>query len=157
MENNYYVYIYLDPRKPGNYIYNNLKFNFEPFYVGKGKNIRITKGLDDPNNNKSKKYKISEIRKCGLEPITIKIYDNLSENISYELEKLTIKKIGREKQQSVLVNITKGSTSYKKELNLYINKNIIVNVICIISDFYYLNDGSYFHKNLFLDIFTKYI
>ena len=38
--NKYYIYIYLDPRKPGNYKYNNLCFNYEPIYIGKGKGYR---------------------------------------------------------------------------------------------------------------------
>jgi len=36
----HYVYIYLDTRKPGNFIYDDMLFNFEPFYVGQGKNNR---------------------------------------------------------------------------------------------------------------------
>ena len=35
----YYNYVYLDPRKPGRYIYDdiNVSFLYEPYYVGKGK------------------------------------------------------------------------------------------------------------------------
>jgi len=154
MTNEYYVYIYLDPRKPGNYIFNNLNFNYEPFYVGKGKGIRILKGLDDPNNNISKKLKIQQIREFGLEPIIMKIHDELSENFAFELEKQVIEKIGKRN----LVNKSKGSTSYKKKLNLFrakVDNNIVVNVIGIASDFYYLHEGSKLHKTLFLEAFYK--
>ena len=125
MTNDYYVYIYLDPRKPSKYIFNNLKFDYEPFYIGKGKGNRIIKGLNDPNNTIRKKLKIEQIRNFGLEPIFIKIYENLSENFAYELEKQTIEQIGKNN----LVNKSKGSTSYKKEYNIFkakIDNNIIV-------------------------------
>ena len=41
-ENIFYVYVYLDPRKPGNYVYGEYSFDYEPFYVGKGSNGRCT-------------------------------------------------------------------------------------------------------------------
>lgn len=41
----FYVYVYLDPRKSGEYIYDDLKFNYEPFYVGKGRGDRIISSL----------------------------------------------------------------------------------------------------------------
>jgi len=34
--NNFYIYICLDPRKSGIYKYEKYKFDYEPFYVGKG-------------------------------------------------------------------------------------------------------------------------
>ena len=33
---NHYVYAYLDTRKFDKYIYNNLEFDYEPFYIGQG-------------------------------------------------------------------------------------------------------------------------
>jgi len=33
--NKYYVYVYLDSRKPGKYKYGEYEFDYEPFYVGK--------------------------------------------------------------------------------------------------------------------------
>lgn len=163
MKTDYYVYIYLDPRKPGEYVYvddegDDLLFYFEPFYVGKGKGNRIFQGFKDPNNTTSKKYKINEIRKYGVNPIALKIYDNISESISYELEKSTIAKIGREsKSDGVLVNKLKGSTSYKRKIEIFKLKSgqLLVYVIGIMSDFYFLNDGSQIHKDLFLKLFEK--
>ena len=52
----FYVYIYLDPRKPGSFMYNNLEFNFEPFYVGKGTKNRAHSGIRD--KKKSLKTKL---------------------------------------------------------------------------------------------------
>jgi len=41
----FYVYIYLDPQKPGNFSYGPYHFDFEPFYVGKGFGDRYLKHL----------------------------------------------------------------------------------------------------------------
>ena len=39
-KNEFYVYCYMDPRKPGKYTYDGLDicFLYEPFYIGSGKN-----------------------------------------------------------------------------------------------------------------------
>ena len=42
VENRFYVYTLLDPRKPGNFKYGEFAFNYEPFYVGKGTGFRMT-------------------------------------------------------------------------------------------------------------------
>ena len=102
----YYVYIYLDPRKKGNYNYGSYKFNYEPFYVGKGKNNRY-KDL----NKRSKYFKriINKIKESGLEPIVLKLKENVIEKESFILESELIKLIGRKDTgKGPLINFTNG-------------------------------------------------
>jgi len=104
--NNYYIYIYLDPRKYGKYCYNNFCFIHEPFYIGKGKDVRYKN-----HNSRTKifKNKINKIKQSKLEPIIFKLYENLSENQSFEIEKQLIKEIGRtDLNLGSLVNMTDG-------------------------------------------------
>ena len=111
MKKKFYVYIYLDPRKQGNFTYNNLTFNYEPFYVGKGCGNRLNFHLYESSNTKSKiRYnKIKSIRKCGLEPIVIKIKDYLFEYESLDFEREIIKNIGRKDlNEEPLINLTNG-------------------------------------------------
>jgi len=103
---NFYVYIYLDPRKPGRYIYGSYEFEYEPFYVGKGKNGRW-KNV----NERSKYFKrvINKIKEYGLEPLVIKIKENLNEENSFILESKLINLIGRKDlNDGTLLNFTDG-------------------------------------------------
>lgn len=109
----FYVYAYLDPRKPGKYVYGDLTFDYEPFYIGKGHGQRITENIRKAkriikdniksfskikNTGVNWKFinKIKSIHKqTGNWPITIKLKINLKEKNSYKLEKEYIKTIGR--------------------------------------------------------------
>jgi len=160
----YYVYVYLDPRKSGEYAYDDLDFEYEPFYVGKGKGDRINQSLYDNNNNTDKKRIISEILGMGMKPITIKIYDNISNEKSYELERELIQRIGRLNEGSVLVNRSKGSTCRKSNLDVDINElyqsklneNNIISVVGSDDTFFELSDGSRMSKIMFYHNFKGF-
>jgi hypothetical protein len=72
MSNNFYIYIYLDPRKHGKYCYNDICFLYEPIYIGKGKNKRwkITNDRTPIFKNK-----INKIKRLEIEPIVFKLYE----------------------------------------------------------------------------------
>lgn len=108
--NKFYVYIYLDPRKEGKYIYEDLCFFNEPFYVGKGKGYRCNVGLKYKNDKKSKlKFdRIQSIINDNNKVICIKIYENLYEEEAYRLEIELIRKMGRISNGGVLCNSNDG-------------------------------------------------
>lgn len=114
--NNYYVYIYLDPRKQGTYYYPdmNLSFLYEPFYVGKGKKHRWSDHLNkqvEMNRNTFKTKKINKLKRMGydLHNYVIKIKTNLSNEEASEFESYCIRLIGRhDTKTGVLTNLTDG-------------------------------------------------
>lgn len=127
MEEKYYVYVYLDQRKPGEYNFKNFNFKFEPFYVGKGKGNRLIQHLYnfDKESNLEKKNKIkSIIKKTGTNPIILKIFENLTNDHAnlYEIELIEL--IGRkDKKTGSLLNKTDGgdggdTSKYRKYKNL---------------------------------------
>lgn len=92
-ENEFYVYVYLSNDRPGEFKYDDISFDFEPFYIGKGKGNRYRNHLFKSNKtNLSKLERISELNK---EPIIIKLYENLTHEEAVDKEKQLIKKIGR--------------------------------------------------------------
>jgi hypothetical protein len=106
MDNCYYIYIYLDPREFGKYLYKNFSFMYKPIYIGKGKNKRykIERG-----RNLYLKNTLNKIKKLGLIPIIFKLYENLSEEQSFEFEKNIIQEIGRfDLGTGPLLNMTDG-------------------------------------------------
>lgn len=103
---NYYVYIYLDPRKPGKYKYGEYEFNYEPFYVGKGKGRRCKANC---GRTQYFKNKINNIKKSGLEPLVTKLEENLNEEKSFLLEFKLIDIVGRKDlNKGPLINFTNG-------------------------------------------------
>lgn len=130
IKNWYYVYIYLDPRKKGNYIYGEYKFDYEPFYVGKGCRSRHTQHLTNNHLSKNKKspkvHKILKLLSLGQKPIIIKVKENMSNEDAYEFEKNLIKLIGRkDKLTGLLLNLTDGgkdSDLSAQEIRLRINE-----------------------------------
>lgn len=106
--NEFYVYVYFDPRKPGKFVYEDLEFKYEPFYVGKGKGLRMYQHLCcNDKHNSYKNRKIKKIFSEGLEPIIIKQHENLNEGSALELEVEIIKKIGRG-VNGPLINMSDG-------------------------------------------------
>ena len=104
----FYVYAYLDPRKMGLFNYDGIEFGYEPFYIGKGKGNRCFNGIND----KRKCLKVSKIKSIinsGNYPIIIKLFTDLSENVSFQKEIDLIGKIGRiDRNTGPLTNMTEG-------------------------------------------------
>lgn len=115
MRCDFYVYVLLDPRKPGCFKYGSLSFDYEPFYVGKGKgkrdrsHFRMGNVRQDAARIKSpfKVNKILKILESGLEPIVVRIKKEATERVAFKLEVRAIELIGR-KPSGPLTNLTDG-------------------------------------------------
>ena len=105
----FFVYVYLDPRKPGIFEYKDLIFEFEPIYIGKGKDDRMHFHKSLKGKNKYFKNKLKNIYSKNLKPIVYKIKEFIKEEESYLYEEYCIKTIGRFiKNEGPLTNINKG-------------------------------------------------
>ena len=92
-KNEFYVYVYIDPR------------NYEQFYFGKGHGSRKDSHVSDDSVSE-KARRIVAIQKAGLEPIVRVIARNLSEHDALLVEKTLLWKLGRQ-----LTNIASGHYS----------------------------------------------
>lgn len=94
-----YVYVYLDPRKPGLYVYGEYRFNYEPFYVGKGWWYRDRSHLHEAERKKGGDHpKIAKIQKvwaAGLDPVIDYPLINATDDQACSVEKELISLIGR--------------------------------------------------------------
>ena len=82
--NNFYVYVYLDPRRPGLFSFDSYCFDFEPFYIGKGKEKRFLGKLQDAKRGEHGYLynKIRKILRSGLVPLIFKIGSSMPDCLS---------------------------------------------------------------------------
>ena len=108
----YYVYVYLDSRKKGKYVYDNIQFDYEPFYIGKGKNNRDICHLEKCKTITKGSYyfydKLNFMINNNCYPIIqrLKYFDDEADALEYE--KTIIKLIGKIVNGGTLVNLTNG-------------------------------------------------
>jgi hypothetical protein len=107
--NKYYVYVFLDPTRPGDYIYGDFKFNHEPFYIGKGCDNRIISTRIIDRCSGFKKSKLINLKKSGFDPLVKILVDNLTNEESKQVEIDLILRIGRRDLGiGPLTNLTNG-------------------------------------------------
>jgi hypothetical protein len=110
----YYVYALLDPRKPGIFSFDGVRFDFEPFYVGKGSRSRVKWHVAHARRNPSpmrgdhKGNKIRKILGEGLVPVELKVFSDLTEEEAFSKEVDLIALIGWVGAGGTLTNQTLG-------------------------------------------------
>lgn len=134
MGNDYYVYVYIDPR------------NLEEFYYGKGKGSRKEHHLHSDSDTK-KTRRIESIEADDLEPIIRVIASNLTEHEARIIETTLIWKLGKYTTNIISGNISgkfRPHNTYHLELSDFDFQNGI----------YYYNVGEGENRNW--DDYVKY-
>lgn len=136
MPQNYYVYVYIDPR------------NFQEFYYGKGIGNRKLAHLKDESDSKKAKT-IREIKKEGLEPIIKVIVKDLTEREAFLIEKTLIWRLGKNltnKSTGHFASKFRPHNTFHKEITGFDYGN----------DIYYINAGIDKTDNRIWDDYVKY-
>jgi hypothetical protein len=127
--NIYYVYVYLDPRTPGQYVSTFCSLLFKPFYVGYGKNNRLFDHLKEARptrkyKNSHKLNTIRELTRLQLLPIIFKVATNLSKkDVDFYLENnynITYGRLNKPSKQRI---IFEGELKGKYRTNQDISDN----------------------------------
>lgn len=109
---NYFVYVLLDLRKQGEFIYEDYRFKNEPFYIGVShRKERLNEHFWKSQENTFKQAVIRKILKegCLRENITLIMLKDLSKEEAFNKEKEIIGKIGRRDQKlGPLTNLSSG-------------------------------------------------
>lgn len=125
--NDYYVYVYIDPR------------NFREFYYGKGKGSRKEAHLKDKTKSKKTTH-LEQIKKAGLEPIIKVIAAGLTEEQAFLVEKTLIWKA-----RDSLDNVSSGNFQDNFRPENQFHKNIPG--FDFENDIFYLNVGEGKHRS----------
>lgn len=131
----FYVYIYLDPRKPNKYEYiindNLCVLDYEPFYVGKGCGKRLKMHITEHSlKTSTNKYKIYQIQDYTIE-------------IIQELKKLSPNNIVLNDDFQKIIN-----SGTNKKFNIRRNDNWLKHTQPMLDAFY--------HAKYFLEMIIKY-
>ena len=117
--NNCYVYVYLDPERLGKFYYAGLDmcFLYEPFYIGKGTNNRLTKHLTESSlSDSSNLLKNKRLKKIVYEfkkPHILKIAEGLSDKEAFLYEKYIVELIGKIiENRGPLTNVVDGGNGF---------------------------------------------